>query len=131
MNETERDRLLKVRQQILDYPEEHDMDIWIGPCGTTHCIGGQLCLNAGWDPGDEFNVALEAAKLIGSNSSYIQDWLFYLESWPFYLRRRYELAVSCEERAQIAAKAIDCYIFQRMTPDATRVHADEAEAVLV
>lgn len=112
--------LLEVKQQILDYPENFDMALYVSVCGTVCCIAGRLVLNAGWAtepnplyvthemiPGVERTIESVATEIL--DCSVPAEELFFIPSWPYDLQALY-FNSGCEGRALAAAERIDRFI---------------------
>jgi hypothetical protein len=103
--------LLEVKEQILQHPDEFNMNIWL--CDTTACIGGWALLLANKKTGPKQYMDIwgkgipEDVLGLNLNQSNI---LFYERFWPHEIRLAFENATTCQQRAKIAAKRIDLFI---------------------
>ena len=86
-------------------------------CNTVACIAGWcVLLVRGVEEALDMFVAEQAADLIGLPEE-ICDNLFFVGQWPDKLCDEYALdATNAEQRAAVAAKAIDWFIGEYLTP---------------
>lgn len=112
--------LLKVKAAILAEPRKFVMEDYIAidpasPCGTVCCIAGHaIAIDRNWPSlktGLKSDISFFAAGKEALQISSIQAcYLFDLCDWPEDLLERYKFSETAQERAQIAAERIDCFI---------------------
>lgn len=112
------ERLLKVKQQILKYPEETDMEKTHDRKGRCHCIFGWAqvlfsprFLDRFWR-GRFVKNAIDEQELFGLlGMTYAEARpLFHAMLWPDDLRSLYYTARTKKFAAQVTAAAIDRFI---------------------
>jgi hypothetical protein len=103
--------LLEVKEQILQHPDEFNMNIWL--CDTMACIGGWALLLANKKTGPKQYMDIWGKGIPDDVLGLTQDQgynLFYETLWPHEIRLAFVNATTSQQRAKIAAKRIDLFI---------------------
>ncbi len=111
--------LRQLIQCILNDPSQFNMDAWIerdnkSSCGTTSCIAGWVAYlvnpekfsTPACSTDELIRTAAEALDIYGRTA----DELWYVVHWPNEFIRKYELAKTPRQRAEVAAARIEHYI---------------------
>ncbi len=115
--------LERVAKTIVENPDRFAMETWIGPCGTTACIGGwaiSLEMGEGRSLAEvkkavsDFSIMHQAARVIfgPEAGTYTGVHLFGLSSWPENFKNAYIEAPTSGIRAKVAADYIHYFIEQ-------------------
>jgi hypothetical protein len=111
MNQINAPLLIEVKEQILQHPDEFNMNIWL--CDTMACIGGWALLLANKKTGPKQYMDIWGKGIPEDVLGLIEDQgkkLFYENYWPKEIKQAFSNAQTSQQRAKIAAKRIDLFI---------------------